>query len=143
MVKRLRTGSPRPFRYLQYPYISKFAISHQIGLVKQTENQETTQTLEGALLKRGAIFYKLTYSKITTARIVKASSTINFSYVLIEGASFRTRLGNRGIHTLSLNNGIHFDLGGHKVELISKRWQPQKAVSISKHSFVQNSDRIY
>ena len=35
-----------------------------------------------------------------------------------------------------LRTGSHFDLGEHKVELISKRWQPQKAVSISKHSFV-------
>ena len=38
---------------------------------------------------------------MVTISIAKVSSTINSSYVLIENASFRSRLGNGGIHTLS------------------------------------------
>ena len=38
---------------------------------------------------------------MATTRIAKVSNTINSSYVLIENASFRSRLGNGGIHTLS------------------------------------------
>lgn len=53
------------------------------------------------LLERGCYFLWLTYSKMATIRIAKVSSTMNSSYVLIENASFRSRLGNGGIHTLS------------------------------------------
>ena len=53
------------------------------------------------LLERGCYFLWLTYSKIATTSIPKVSNTINSSYVLIENASFRSRLGNGGIHTLS------------------------------------------
>ena len=53
------------------------------------------------LQERGCYFLWLTYSKMATIRIAKVSSTINSSYVLIENASFRSRLGNGGIHTLS------------------------------------------
>ena len=53
------------------------------------------------LRERGCYFLWLTYSKMATMRIAKVSSTMNSSYVLIENASFRSRLGNGGIHTLS------------------------------------------
>ncbi len=53
------------------------------------------------LRERGCYFLWLTYSKMATIRIAKVSSTINSSYVLIEKASFRSRLGNGGIYTLS------------------------------------------
>lgn len=53
------------------------------------------------LLERGCYFLWLTYSKIATISIPKVSNTMNSSYVLIENASFRSRLGNGGIHTLS------------------------------------------
>ena len=53
------------------------------------------------LLERGCYFLWLTYSKMATIRIAKVSSTMNSSYVLIENASFRSRLGNGGIHSLS------------------------------------------
>lgn len=53
------------------------------------------------LQERGCYFLWLTYSKMATIRIAKVSSTINSSYVLIENASFRSRLRIGGIHTLS------------------------------------------
>ena len=45
------------------------------------------------LLERGCYFLWLTYSKMATTRIAKVSNTMNSSYVLIENASFRSRLG--------------------------------------------------
>ena len=45
------------------------------------------------LLERGCYFLWLTYSKIATISIPKVSNTMNSSYVLIENASFRSRLG--------------------------------------------------
>ena len=45
------------------------------------------------LSERGCYFLWLTYSKIATISIPKVSNTMNSSYVLIENASFRSRLG--------------------------------------------------
>ena len=45
------------------------------------------------LQERGCYFLWLTYSKIATTSIPKVSNTINSSYVLIENASFHSRLG--------------------------------------------------
>ncbi len=44
------------------------------------------------LSERGCYFLWLTYSKIATTSIPKVSNTMNSSYVLIENASFRSRL---------------------------------------------------
>jgi len=45
------------------------------------------------LSERGCYFLWLTYSKIATISIAVVSITMNSSYVLIENASFRSRLG--------------------------------------------------
>ena len=72
-------------------------IAHTYPFPAKMLVKNSTLTLQ----ERGCYFLWLTYSKIAITSIPKVSNTMNSSYVLIENASFRSRLGNGGIHTLS------------------------------------------